>query len=367
MKFSNRTIRVFAVVAGGAALGACGGGANDARTGGSANVFSASPVAVTGSSAGLVVANVFDAINNAVVGSDLGAGVVTAAVIEGDRTGPGLFGIVRQQLALADRAARVLGSGGQLTGVQREWNRTDFQSNGEPDPCPNTANSRPDAIRLIWEDTDGDNRFSTGDALQMIFDGCRNDSIPIQLDGAVAIDMLTVNGDPGVTPPWDVAGRVSFSGFRASDAVTVLEIDGNLNYREDSSDGVNVSAHITGGTLKMTTTIGNSANNQQMSGFEIRLATQNGNGSYELTASGTVATTGMGGSVDLSTLQTFTGTDFRSGAPDTGEMQINGANGSTLNVKAIGSGAVQMRPDADADGTPDSIIDTTWTDLNNLL
>jgi hypothetical protein len=49
--------------------------------------------------------------------------------------------------------------------------------------------------------------------------------------------------------------------------------------------------------------------------------------------------------------------------PTAGECVLRGAAGSEVRLVAMGGVAVRIFIDADGDGTPENVVDTTWNDI----
>ena len=82
---------------------------------------------------------------------------------------------------------------------------------------------------------------------------------------------------------------------------------------------------------------------------------------YTLSASGTVNSTALSGSVTYTTTVTFQGAG--GGYPFAGEMLLTGANGATIRLIALDETNVRIETDTDGDGVVDDTEDTTWDDI----
>lgn len=361
-----KKLQLALVSAGALVLSACGGGGGGGSTSGTTPTAPTGAVTISSANADDVAANVSDTTNNAIVGSDLGSGLVTGVVVSDTSMGLSIADLARQQSILAAQMGTLVVPVA-VTGVKVTLGRNELIALGVADPCPDsTAN---DAITVTWNDNDngglGDGAFSSGDTLAMTFSNCRDNSFPLTLNGSVSLSNLLVQGDPGTASDWRVDALLSFNALAATDGVESLQVDGDMNLSEvATASGQTVSTTISGSSL---TTTSNATNVEELTNYLLTLQVDSVTGPYIMTLQGTVSTTQLGGSVDFDTITAFTGTDITTNPPDAGVLSVTGASGSQLRLTAMPLDAVELEVDADGDGVFEQMINTTWAELDSLI
>ena len=319
-------------------LAGCGGG--------SVVVSQLRGVSVTAANVNTATAVVVDS-RNVADGSSGGAAFLTGVVVQPVQSDFHFVDFALQQLA---RSAVQNSSGGTVAGVI---------GSGSQD-CT-------DGGRVFVSPTVSDpNYLTAGDRIGLQFVSCKENGVT--LDGAFTITIDSVSsgfayGTPAVAP-YDLTITVKLGNFSAVDATSDLLANGDLSIATSVDVAGDTTLELSG------TALGASSGSESavLTNYDYAL-TSASNGDFTLDAMATVGSSKLGGSVSFMTTTTFQGNSNQyNGNPWAGVLQIT-SNIDTSNaiVTAQPDGtSVQIDLDANGDGTSDTTIMTTWSDLDAL-
>ncbi len=324
-----------------AVLAACGGGGGG-NGGGSTSVVTASaPVTVTAANAPKVAGATFEATDDLSGGGGGVAGVFAASADGTQSAGTNLLDALLTRIR---RTPGLLSSG--TSGVRAA---AVVQINGQPCDSGTFSGS--------FNDTDNSQDLSTGDSLSVTSSSCIFDGVV--MSGSLTVDNVVITG--GFTndvAPFSFSFRIRTSNLSVTvDGETVL-MNGDVTLQELTSDNVTFTSSFNGNGIKIVT----SSDTLILTDFVINEIENKASGAYTISVNGTISSSGIGGSVSVTTNVPFTGVGTLD--PTGGEATCVGANGTSVKLIANADGnTVQLQIDTNGDGTADNTIDETWANL----
>ena len=201
--------------------------------------------------------------------------------------------------------------------------------------------------------------LTAGDTIVADYDNC-DDGFGEVIDGALDFIVDAFNGDI-FTGVYDMTMTMDLINFQASNAVDTLLANGDGTATLNTLLAPYVEASVTGNS--MTTDFNGSS--ETLTNYS-SAQTFDGNLSpapYTMSASGTLASSQLGGAVSYSTPVTFLGFDAE--YPHTGELLVTGP-GSSARLIAVDNVSVRIEIDSNGDGTVDDTINTTWAELEGI-
>lgn len=200
--------------------------------------------------------------------------------------------------------------------------------------------------------------LTAGDFFDLDFDNC-DDGLGDVTDGLLHLEVFAFAGD-FVGGLYDFTMDFEMSDFRVAAAGHTESINGDVRVALDTTATPYVEAAVSGDLL----TIDTDARSVSLFDF-VSLQTVDAGVSpspYTLTASGTLDSTELTGSIDYSTPVPFAG--FDAGYPAAGELLVSGLASSAL-LTVLEDGSLRIDVDTDGNGSTDTTIFTTWEALRN--
>ena len=211
------------------------------------------------------------------------------------------------------------------------------------------------SIDVAHDDIDNNGVLSTGDTLTLLFNSCVRSGITIS-------GGLSVSGFTSVKPStaaFTTTGKISFNSFAYSDGATSGTMNGTINFSVSTSDGNVVNSTISNGSLAVAKT----GATLTLSGYSINQTNNKSTGAYTLSASGTVTSSALGGTVTFTTTTPYQGTGTAN--PSSGAIKITGAGSSSVTVTALDSTNIRLDVDSNGDGIVEPPpISMTWAMLD---
>lgn len=203
--------------------------------------------------------------------------------------------------------------------------------------------------------------LSAGDRFSVRFDDCAM-SADATINGRISIDFDTVNGDWTVDDVWEVGIEFVIDGLTFSSGPSTGYFDGAWT-QNTSFDTGDKSFDLAG---DFTTTLNDGSGYQSavLDGIVISWSYDATAGEATYSVNGQFASTELGGSVAVTTLDPFVMLDTEAN-PHAGSFQAEGALGSTLTFTALDDTFVQIDVDADGDGTNEYTVNTTWSAIQD--
>ena len=210
-----------------------------------------------------------------------------------------------------------------------------------------------DAVRT-FDDRDDDQKVSTGDLITIDFMAFGEDGLV--LDGVVSLHELVVQGDLVNGLSWIVRTRLDFVDLAVTSSAGTETLNGSLRCtREKRATVMTLELEATAGfdvagrALAPRTTL--AYDDYVQAPFP-----------FAQFAAGAVESDAIGGLVEFETKVPFTGIQVLPD-PSVGELEVRGASGSRLTIRAVDSVDVELLLDADGDGTAEQTIPLAWSQL----
>lgn len=214
-------------------------------------------------------------------------------------------------------------------------------------------------------DTPPIGQINVGDTITLTFDACVDD-VGDQFDGSITIAITALTGDPD-NPPFTLGFTVTFNNLTVTEGGESFTATGGfaVTMSDDGAGGINIV--MSGSNLTLSGTMQGQPISQSMTNFRYEVDYDEGTGAYTVDFSGTISDSTLGGAVTFETTTPFQGTtmqEFDLGTPDSGVLEITGANNSKVVLTVTGANTVQIQIDADGDGTFETSYNTTWDAVN---
>jgi hypothetical protein len=216
-------------------------------------------------------------------------------------------------------------------------------------------------ISVEANDADGSGTLSTGDTVSATFNNCYTSIDGQSVNGGFSLTGLTISGDPQLANTgWTVGATFSFKSISIADISGTETVNGGFSYSGNTSDGINISASLSGTSLSVAESGGPTIS---LSNFHLTGTVNENTSAYLLYGSGRVTDSALNGYVnfDISSATPLQGIGDQD--PDSGSMTVTGADNSSVKVTAIDSSSAQLQVDADGDGTAEYTVTKTWIDL----
>jgi hypothetical protein len=203
---------------------------------------------------------------------------------------------------------------------------------------------------------------TAGDTLKIEYDNC-DDGVGEVLDGTLDTLIDAITGDV-LSGAYDMTMSMNLINFQSTIATDVYMANGDATANIDTSTPSYVAASVSGNSIltdtnNSTETLTNYASAQTV---DVSMSPS----PYTLTASGTLDSSQLDGSVTYSTPVMLEGEDAN--YPDVGQMLIVG-EGSSARLIAQANGidvVIEIYSNTTGTGTPDDTIMTTWAQLAGM-
>lgn len=210
------------------------------------------------------------------------------------------------------------------------------------------------SVEYLWDDRDEDALISTGDTMEMVFDGYLDDS-GVGLDGWHGLDDLQVVGNPATQTTWTVVAHAELGnlGVVRNGGTTVLA--GAVAFGLDRRPTVaytrlRVPTSVTAGDVAW------------LADAVVEYAEYDAEGTFYVVASGTLAGEAVGGVVAIATVAP-TGGFVGEPNPSRGAFAVRGVDGCALRITIVDAATIRVEVDADGDGTFEDTLQTDWQSL----
>ena len=200
--------------------------------------------------------------------------------------------------------------------------------------------------------------LSPGDFFDIEFNMC-NDGLGTVTDGDLHFEVDAFSGD-FLGGLYDMTMTLELDRFRVTTGNDVITTNGGGTVTLNTANSPSVSAGVNGSSM----TVDTNTNSETLFNFA-SVQTLDGGlfpAPFTMTASGTLDTSRISGSVRYATPVIFEG--FDNDYPGVGEFLVTG-DGSSARLIAESNVNVRIELDTNADGTVDETISTTWAELTN--
>jgi len=213
------------------------------------------------------------------------------------------------------------------------------------------------SIVVSFEDADFSGDFTDGDSATITYSNCNLGTIHYEGAMTMANFMITGAGDPMAhTGAWNISTTVSVNNLAVTEGGFTDTINGSFDFTAQTSDNDTHTFTLDGTSLSDQYT----GSTDTLQNFHFDVSFTGTTGAYTLAASGTLSSTGLGGTVTFSTPTTLAGTD--PALPDTGEMKFEGDN-SSVTATVLNATNVDLNIDLNGDGFTDTTINSDWATL----
>jgi hypothetical protein len=204
--------------------------------------------------------------------------------------------------------------------------------------------------------------LTAGDTIAAQYDAC-DDGAGEVLDGRLDFEVDALEGDM-LSGAYDLTMTMLLSDLQSTIGTDVLLANGDGTATINTLAAPYVEAFVTGGSM-LTDANGST---ELLTDYSSAQTVDTGVSPtpYTLLAAGTLDSSQLGGSVEYSVTVMFEG--FDANYPHVGELVIVGDTSSarvTAQSNAIDV-VIEIYSNTTATGTPDSVINTTWTELADL-
>ena len=201
--------------------------------------------------------------------------------------------------------------------------------------------------------------LTAGDNFAVDSDSCDDGTGQI-VDGLLEFSVDAFSGDV-VAGLYDMRITLTLTDFQITTPEDVITSGGGASVSLNTLSAPSVSASVNGTRLTTNT----NSSSETMSNFASTQTLDAGisPSPFTMTASGTLDTTRLSGSISYSTPVTFEG--FDTDYPESGEMLVTG-DSSSARLIAGDNDQVTIEIDTDGNGTVDETIVTTWQELETL-
>lgn len=198
--------------------------------------------------------------------------------------------------------------------------------------------------------------LSPGDFFDISFNSC-DDGLGTVTDGDLHFDVDAFSGD-FLGGLYDMTMTLSLDDFQVTTAADTLTSNGGATVTLNTANAPSVSASVNGTAMTVDTNTGsetlrNFVSAQTLDGAQVPSP-------FTMTASGTLDTTQINGSVRYSTPVMLEG--FDNDYPGVGEFLVAG-DASSARLIAESNVNVRIELDTDGDGEINETINTTWAEL----
>lgn len=258
-------------------------------------------------------------------------------------------------LQQTQRAARILAEAPDSTRVTASATVTDTI------PCDAGQ------IAVTANDADDDGVMSAGDSASFVLEDCLAEDLGGITNGSLTIEIDTLSGGfDTLTPPYSVGITARFADFAIAETLegqaATLTIDADMTLTTSSNDGVEVTASVSGDSLRAVET-GPAADSRTLRDYAFSVSTNTDTGAYTMDGRGDISTDLLGGSVHFATTTPYTGVESES-YPNAGVMTVTGASSSQLTITVLDATQVRLDTDEDGGGVTDATTTVLWDDLD---
>ena len=318
-----------------ALLGACGGGGG----GDSTPTPSGAPVAITSTNQSDVArASVNGGLAVSLAQGALGSGSTPTSV-----TGRSHALAVAMQRALQAATGRkgVAGASAHPLATTVDTNACDVSG----------------TMTTSFNDKDGNSQLSSGDVLTATFAQCK-ESATLSVSGVVVV---TITATPTDT---QFLANAQFQSLAVQDSGVTTTLSGAVAISETDSD-TQSNTTIAVATGGLNATIVSSGYNDTVafeSGMVFTTSVVDASATFSVAMAGTFSATSIGGRVTIATPVPLT-QGFTDAYPSHGQVRLTGASGSTLLATVLSATQVELKLDANGDGTFESDTTVAWSTL----
>jgi hypothetical protein len=226
------------------------------------------------------------------------------------------------------------------------------------------------SISVNYNDSPVVGQIDVGDSATLSFNNCK-ESADSTLNGSIGIVLnpgTTINAfDDPVGVDWTLNASVDFNRLSVTESGTNAIVDGDVDLLVDYTDSsVTTVSQISGNSL--TFIEGTDGVRLTNFDFQIEEDASGGIGAEQCTTTFDfeLASTEIDGRIIVTNVTPFVG--LCDGDPTSGELLVEGDNGTSMEVQVLGPNSIELRIDGNGngltnDGSPDLEQTFTWAEL----
>ncbi len=199
-----------------------------------------------------------------------------------------------------------------------------------------------------------------GTTYRLTFNNCDEKNLNYTLNGTATLSNVETSGDLSApATPGSLAASVDLGAVHITARRVDATLQGTFDYSITSSDGVTSDQSIQGTKLTIT----QSGDSTIIYTYDFAVTLDSNTSDFSYTASGSLYSTALGGSVNFANTSPFTGVNLIADSPEHGAMRIAGRSNSNVTLNAGAAGYVTLNLDADGNGTVDKTQLIQWAFL----
>jgi hypothetical protein len=335
MSNSNGVFKTGLLLLAAGLLGACGGGGGGGGT--TVGIAASDPVTVTSANATNVAGSTFAATDGLTGGTEGALGFVPAALGQAQSVQINVIETLIEQVKKAPDLFPGGASGVTPAAVQ-----------------PINENCESGTISGSFNDADNDLTLSTGDTLSMTANLCTFGGVT--MNGSISLSNVITSGDE-FAPPYSLQFTLQATNFSVSVGGETVVMRGDGTIAESSSDGINFTSSFSGNGIEITA----AGESLTLTDYDIQETENQATGAYSISINATISSSGLGGSVTVTTDVALTG--IGAFDPDSGQITCVGAGNTSVTLIVLDSIDVQLEVDQNGDGITDQTLFAAWTEL----
>ena len=341
-------VRAFALISS-LLLAACGGGGGGGGGGSTGGSTAPQAVVITETNAKPVAADALEAVQGA--SATQGTSLVTGVDVQTEAVAK------PTSIRAAAEVARLAAS--SFTG------RTDLVTGvsiSDSAACPSGGSLS------LTGNVAGGSSLVPGDSITITANNCTMavDGILTNMNGSMS--MTIVSGSMPATGPFQVVVQFVFTDLSVQAEGTTVMVSGAARMEWTSSSATSETMVTSGTSLTVRETTGTTIHTSSMKNYTQSVSTNGSTVTSSLSATIETSSTRLGASGGSYTITTPTPVVWNSGTNvlSAGVVKVVGANGSQLVMTVTGSNTVSIQIDANGDGTFETTVSSTATELRAL-
>lgn len=206
----------------------------------------------------------------------------------------------------------------------------------------------------LWDDRDANERLSTGDTFEMLFEQFVDDT-GARLDGWIGIDQVQVMGRPAEHSTWSVDARMALRNLAVTTAGGTTNLAGSLQC------GIDRRPTVTYQRLAVIEPLTSDVS-MLLPGTVVEHAEYDAEYTFRTASTGTLSGAGLGGTVAYETTTALGGFTFEPN-PSRGVIEVRGKGAGAIVITIVDASTVQIEVDLDGDGEADDTQTIEWSAL----
>jgi hypothetical protein len=202
---------------------------------------------------------------------------------------------------------------------------------------------------------------SAGDTVRITFDGCTVgfEGEAVSLHGGLN---FIVAESTDLPVGFDTTVRFTFTNLRMVMLDETMTLNGDLSANRTTTDEIVFTTTASGNSLRVSIQDDVGTTSASISNFAEERIVDDDLEIYTIETSGRLYVSDLGGAVAYETETVLAGND--ADPPEEGSMLVTGAAGSSMLFVVLDEDDIELLVDEDGDGTRETTIPTTWSELD---